>query len=226
MKRLCFAILLIAGGIILPAKGQSPLTGVQFSGNLAELHGSGVPRNADPKPGLTAGVFANIPFNKFFSLETELLYANKGTRFDQGPSDYSIKIDYMELPFLAQVGFGKKEKLRFYGNAGPYFGLLLSARREGSIAGRINPFTQKRTVEQVNEDIQRDLSRWDFGLAGSMGVHFPFYNGRMKIALRYSQSLPQIQASDDAEMLLNQQNGPIKNGVMMLSVGYGLTLTQ
>lgn len=209
----------------LQLHAQSPFVGVQFAPNVAELQGAGVPLNAQPKVGITAGGFANIPLNEAFSVESELLYTNKGARFDEGVADYSVNMDYIQIPVLAQVGFGDKENIRFYGNAGPYFGLLVGATREGEISTGTNPFNGSTTTATVDEKVQGAMNDWDFGISGSIGVHFPFYNGRLKLSLRYSKSLPQIQTSDEAEVLVNQQEGPIQNSVILLNAGYGLNLT-
>ncbi len=216
---LCFIALLVS----VNGKSQkAPLIGVQFGSNVSELHGAGVPVYTDNKVGLTAGSFINIPLNEAFSIETKLLYSSKGAQFQEGKTDYKLQIRYLQIPALAQMGFGS-ENLRIYGNAGPYLGLLMDAEKKGKIVRGTNPFTGKAQVEKIDENAEDRIKRLDFGLMGALGTQFPFYNGRMKIALSYGKSLPEIQTGEK-ELLNRQKKGPVQNSTILLSVGYGLRL--
>lgn len=216
-----FCILLLP-----PSLGKTqtpPIIGAQFGGNFSELHGAGTPRLTQNKTGLSAGAFVNLPLNKAFSVETKLLYVSQGAKFEEGSVDYKLQLHYVQIPVLPQVGFGD-EDFRIYGNAGPYFGLLMQGNKKGTIKKGTNPFTGEVEVAEVDENVESFLKSWDFGMMGSIGTHFPFYNGRMKIAISYSESLPEIQSGDEKRLIQNQQDGPIKNSSLFLSVGYGITL--
>jgi len=208
---------------ISQAQDKAPLIGVQAGPNIAEFYGPGAPRYTLHKGRLSAGTFVILPVKAPFHVELQALFASKGARLKEGATDYKILLRYFELPAMAQVTFGDKS-LKFYGNAGPYFGFLLDADRTGTIQQGTNPYNSTVTRSRVDESIESAVKRWDFGLKGSIGTHFPFYNGRMKIALSYSRSIPEIQNSAEP-ILAEQQNGPLYNSTILLSIGFGLSIS-
>ncbi len=222
-----FRLLFFLSILMLPSfSGEaqtSPMIGAQFGGNLAELHGAGTPRYTQNKTGISAGAFVNLPLNEAFSVETKFLYSSQGAKFKEGPNDYKLQLRYMQIPVMGQIGFGK-ENLRIFANAGPYFGLLMEGNRKGKINQGTNPFTGEVEVAEVDENVESFLKSWDFGMMGSIGTHFPFYNGRMSISISYSESLPEIQSEDEGRLIKDQRKGPIQNSAVIFSIGYGITL--
>lgn len=70
-----------------------------------------VSETSDRKIGLAAGVFAEIPTNNIFSVQPELLFIQKGGSesgdpfddddfFDDYDDDASIRLNYIDLPYL------------------------------------------------------------------------------------------------------------------------------
>lgn len=110
------------------------------------------------KPGLVAGGVVTMPLSKKFDLSMEILYFQKGSKRNANPekedySSYLLRINYFEVPFLAQWNYSK----RFTFEAGPTFGALLSQLEENELGA-------------VPGD--REFNKFELGIAGGMKVHF------------------------------------------------------
>ncbi len=130
--------------------------------------------NADPKTGLSLGLFTRYRFSKSLSAKLELLYSMMGARDDEFSifKDYTINLNYLAIPILAE--FMPVNNLRV--ELGPYFSVLLSSRQsfgellpEGTV--RVN--TSKDAVSSV-----------DVGFAAGLTYEFPSGFG---LGARYTQ---------------------------------------
>jgi len=97
------------------------------------------------KIGLIVGVAAEIPLmGELLSLQPELLFRQKGFKSKWKSSgemeEYKYTLNYIELPILAKVKFGK-----FYAVAGPSFAYGLGGKWEGtySYPGGTEEYTGK-----------------------------------------------------------------------------------
>jgi len=84
------------------------------------------------KAGLIIGIAAEIPLGgDMFSLQGELLFHQKGYTSKYAESEmsssYKTTLNYLELPVLARVNFGK-----FYAATGTYIGFGVGGKYEGS----------------------------------------------------------------------------------------------
>ncbi|HEU4607899.1 MAG TPA: porin family protein [Chitinophagaceae bacterium] len=100
--------------------------GVKAGLNLASMKESygGVNVTTDSRANLIAGAFLNYALSENFSIQPELLYSGMGGSY----SGEKLKLAYIALPILAQYHFAEK----FYVEAGPQFGLLMSAKADGT----------------------------------------------------------------------------------------------
>lgn len=88
--------------------------------------------------GFSAGLFFQYNFNKIISLRTNISYERKGDKigtakhiyylnFDPNPTEIDktveLRYEYLTLPILVRLNFGKK--IKYFVNAGPYFGYLI-----------------------------------------------------------------------------------------------------
>jgi len=79
--------------------------GVKAGANLSNVYDSqGEQFNADPKLGLAAGVFVALPLGKYFGIQPEILFSQKGYKGSGSilGSDYSFSYtsNYIDVPLL------------------------------------------------------------------------------------------------------------------------------
>jgi len=74
--------------------------GIKGGYNLNRIYGSGTDNLNNLKSSNTfhAGVYGQLGFNEFASLQVELLYSRKG--FDLPDTENNVRLDYLQLPVL------------------------------------------------------------------------------------------------------------------------------
>ena len=135
--------------------------------------------------GLNFGCILNIGINDKCSLQTEILYSQKGYMVgylyaSSGgviPTVDEIKIaysyNYIEIPLLAKVSFGGN-RLKDLSDVGPSLGYALNFTSEDAL--RWNP------PIYTSYDIP---NRLDIGLAAGVGVAFKFRHSNLLAEIGY-----------------------------------------
>lgn len=125
--------------------------------------------------GGVAGVTFRYIEESHFGLIAELEYVRRGWKesFEDAPQySYQRNIDYLSLPVLAHVYFGRRG--RFFFNVGPEFSLRLGE----STSSNFNPadipslpdFPKRyRTVEQMSTPVSQ---KFDYGISAGLGAEF------------------------------------------------------
>ena len=127
--------------------------------------------------GINAGLTARYISEKYFGMicgaQVEVNFSQRGwDEFYENYPDvhYTRTMNYVEIPFLAHLAFGKDRGLQFFLNIGPQIGFLLgdSYTQSGDMEGMIdsNPYAE---VEQHDKAIDNSF---DYGIAGGAGVEF------------------------------------------------------
>ncbi|WP_430403775.1 porin family protein [Fluviicola sp.] len=141
----------------------------------------------------SAGTFFQYNCKKTISFKTGLFYQQKGYQWKQdqidlddssiGKGKFTSHLDYLTLPLLTKITFGKK--INFFVNAGPYIGFLLQKTEQLKTSNPSNSYKY--------QDMQ-GTNRFDFGLTGGLGLGIPIkekwlitiearnYSGIMNIA--------------------------------------------
>lgn len=172
--RKCFPALLL-GLIVLTASparaqgGSGAIIGVNFA-NI-EFTDNDAPE-PDRRTGLVGGVFVNVPLGASLSVQPEVLYSQKGAKFQEGNNEARLELDYLDVPVLLRVTAGGQSGLALFG--GPSVGFKLRARSKIDVDG---------TTDE--EDISDDVETIDYGLvlgAGIQGGSF-FLDGRYQWGL-------------------------------------------
>lgn len=135
------------------------------------------------KPGLVAGVFANISLNKILSIQTDLLYSQKGLKFIQEAYNNKVinTMNYIEVPITGnyKIYFSK------YNFISVYFGGYVAFWTDGKYKS-ISLLTGESSSENVNFNSEfYSYSRFDAGLLG--GVSYKL-GSNVGIDLRYTHS--------------------------------------
>jgi hypothetical protein len=161
------------------------------------------------KAGFTIGAGLNMPLGDgMFSLQPELNYIQKGSKWEEGDASEKYTVNYLEVPVLAKVTFG--EATKFYVNAGPSvaFGLGGKAKwEEGDESGETD-------IKFGDEDESSD----DYYIEKGTDISFQIGAGvivaeKVMIDVRYGLGLTDLY--DD---------GSVKNNVLQFTVGIPLSI--
>ncbi|MCQ4034459.1 porin family protein [Kaistella montana] len=156
------------------------------------------------KIGFNAGLFMNAPLAENFSIQPELLYSQYGDKANAtiagNEYSYSRKLDYVTLPVMFQYNATPS----FYLEAGPEFGLLVSAKN------KVKNETSGQTVTE-SDNYKDDLNGFNFGLGLGAGYYF---TPNVGLTARYVAGFTDIykdgQNSGDA----------VKNNVFQVGLAY------
>lgn len=124
--------------------------------------------------GATSGVTFRYIEERHFGLIAELNFSQRGWRedFEDAPYHYSRTFNYLQLPILAHIYFGRRGK--FFINLGPEFGLLLGESTNANfdplqIATLPDFPYRNRMNSQLTEKAH---SKFDYGITAGLGGEF------------------------------------------------------
>ena len=175
---------------------------------------------------MVVGIAANFVVSEPFSILTELNWSQRGKRF-QSPTDElenSIRLNYLELPVLAKLGFG--ETVRGYVTLGPTFSYLTGGNVEVldeefdiefmNGAENFDPAIAQEI--QVNDDF---VNRFEFGGAIGGGVQFNTAAGDILLDLRYTAGFSDLIEENEGTFNIREENADrFRNQVFNISVIY------
>lgn len=126
------------------------------------------------KMGMMGGVMVRYIEENHFGLIAELNYVQRGwaENFEGAPYNYSRTLNYVELPVMAHIYFGRRGK--FFFNAGPQVALYLG----DSVESNFDP-SQMATLpdfpasNRMNEQMLLDVNqKFDYGISAGLGAEF------------------------------------------------------
>lgn len=125
------------------------------------------------KPGFMAGFMFRYIEESHFGLIAELNFIQRGWKenFEGEPFSYERTLDYIQLPVLAHIYFGRRG--RFFANVGPEIGLRISDSYKSNFdvanTANIAGFPKYHNVMQYSEPIKQ---RIDYGICAGLGGEF------------------------------------------------------
>jgi hypothetical protein len=178
----------------------------------------------DDKPkvkiGITSGVGLEIQVNKWFAVQPELLFSQKGFRTEFSEDGFESKskntLNYLELPILAKFKFDI-----FYANIGPYvaYGLGGNYSSEASFQGDTMEESGKIKFGEMPDNYNGDNvyvdNAFDFGMLAGAGVKL----GPVVLDLRYGLGFTNL--FDDIEDVDDEK---FKNRTFQFTVGVPIAL--
>lgn len=96
---------------------------------------------------------------------------------------YTRKMNYVEIPFLAHIAYGRDKGMRIFLNLGPQIGFLVNDKRAQS--GNWEDVTEG-IVEQHEKRIE---NRFDYGITGGLGAELRTKAGNFIVEGRYYYGL-------------------------------------
>ena len=191
--------LAIAAGAGMAAADDSRVEfGLRAGLNLASLNGDDASLDnisPDSRIGFSGGFFVGIRVTPNFLIQPEVLYTQKGAKYDVGGAEFTIKLDYVEVPvlFKGRFGSGGVKPSVF---AGPAVGFKVSG---------------KSAFDGEEEDLE-EAKGTEFGIVFGAGLDLAAGSGAFTIDARYTLGLTTL---DDSAVAAD-----IKNGVWSFSLGY------
>jgi hypothetical protein len=146
--------------------------------------------------GANGGLFARYTSEKYFGMicaaQLELNFSQRGwtENFDDGTNNgYSRTLNYIELPLLAHLSWGKEKKgFQFFINLGPQISFLIgdSEKSEGIWKAEGRP-------ESIRAIYGKEIeNKFDYGITGGLGIELKTKAGNFFIEGRYYYGLADI----------------------------------
>jgi hypothetical protein len=159
--------------------------GVKAGLNIATLNISDED-NEESRAGLVLGVTFMKPLRDRVGLQVEALYSQKGAKFSEDGFEDTIKLDYIEIPVLANFTAGSNDRMSFHVLAGPSFAFNTKAEIRSEFDG-----------EEETVDIGDDVKGADVGFIIGAAVQ----SGQLIFDARYNFGLMNIldDEEDDEE---------------------------
>lgn len=173
---------------------RAGVTGARLTQTDASLQING------PRPGLTAGVFADVPLGRGVSVRPEVTFVRKGNRTASLRADYDplngvstieevlveTRADYVEVPVLARVSSSAGGRFHVGAMAGP--AVAVRTRVGAALLRRVNGV--RAPYEPGTVVIATDPTRLDIGLAVGGDVSY----GPVGLEARYTVGLTDADA--------------------------------
>ncbi|MFA0961513.1 porin family protein [Roseivirga sp. BDSF3-8] len=187
------------------AQPHSYFIGVKGGLNFACLTYSPEAEDESIHTGFSGGLFAEMRHTDNFSIRTELLYSERGSRSEWEMGDEliikNINLQYADFVLLASIDLGESG----YFEAGPYAGCLIRGRM------RVEPGGLDDPVPLLSD---HDFRRIDYGIAAGLGFRF----GQLMIGARYYYGLADVARSATARSMLDSG----RNRGIQLTIGVGI----
>lgn len=156
------------------------------------------------KSALLGGIAAKYISQKNLGLVVEANYSQRGWQEEFDPeSDFSYNrtLNYLEIPFMTHVYFGKRT--RFIVNVGPQISFLLSEDQEMSQALADDVEARREANPDLIIGNQynpiSEMQRVDYGFIGGMGIEIQTGVGNFDLEGRYYFGLGDIFTSRRSE---------------------------
>ncbi len=214
-RRLAAVLVAVAVLLLLPSVASAQID--QLQNNLSVGINAGMNMNSvsfspsvrqNSKKDFTAGVSVRYISEKYFGMTCGVLmevnYSRRGwsEHYEDYPDvSYQRTMNYVEVPFMAHLAFGKKA-VQFFLHAGPQIGFFLGDSY--TIGGDWSELTLQQT--QHTEAIDKNF---DYGIAGGAGLELNSGIGHFLLEGRYYYALSDFFGNDKKEVFGRSAHGGI-----------------
>ncbi|QIX61714.1 PorT family protein [Hymenobacter sp. BT18] len=197
MKKLLFTLL----GALLTLSAAQAQVGIKGGLNAAVLDGQDINQKTDYQFTYHAGLFYVYNVVGPLSIRPELLYSVQGSEFKNAQEDYATKLQYVNLPILLDL---KISKLHL--QAGPQFGLLLTAQEAGTVVTGYDFTTSPPTPTgygKVSGQVKDKYNDKDFSLCAGLELELVAglrVGGRFNAGLTDIADYKDVRSANDARL--------------------------
>lgn len=180
------------------------------------------------KGGLNLGFTGRYTVEKYFStiasVQIEVNYSQLGWKEDildmnddpvvnsvtGQPEKYERTINYIQIPFLAHLAWGKENKgVNFFVNAGPQLGIYMSESTKTNF-----DWSQRNMTDRANTIVAQDTmsveNKFDYGIAAGAGIEWAVPKaGRFTLEARYYYGLGNIYGDSKRDYFGSSNFGTI-----------------
>lgn len=183
----------------------------KWSGDDAEFHEMGVNIAPAYYMGIAAGVFANMKLGENLAFRPELLYSQKGSKYNEEIEGVAVELKmifaYIEVPLLLQFTLSSSDAMDVFLIGGGCLGYNMSAKMKGKVSG----FGMS---EELDEDMKDEVNALDYGVIFGAGV---VINKSIEIVARYNMGFATVPDPEDDEDI------DIKNSAIEIRAGFRLS---
>ncbi|QHT66009.1 PorT family protein [Rhodocytophaga rosea] len=179
---------------------------------------------------MVAGFGINLPISEdgFFSVQPELLYIQKGVKYEEDGNYIKTSFNHIELPVLAKVSFGS-DAFKAYVNAGPSFAYNMGGKttlkfndEKESMKLR---FADKEDTDEISYIDPEYSNRTDFGVQFGGGLGFQAGPGMLLLDVRYGLGLTNFEKTPEKLPVgVTKEDYKSQNRVVAISIGYAIPL--
>ncbi len=207
MRKIILPIFIVLFAAVSFIQAQSslkfgPTVGINFA-TIGGKDANQFATNLSSKTGLYIGGFMNYQFAELFALQPEVAYSMKGATDAENGVNYTITLNYIEIPVLLKfyipLAGASTVKPNLY--AGPAFAFNVASSITATSGG------QTQTSDQSS-----NTKGFDFGLAFGGGVGFYVGTGLLDFSVRYTLGLSSFDNSGN--------NLTLTNGTLAIIAGY------
>ncbi|MFD2717177.1 porin family protein [Hymenobacter monticola] len=137
--------------------------GIKGGLNVAELTGRDG-ETASYKPFYHVGIFYQANVLGPLSIQPEVQYSLQGGNLKSAYTDYDSELHYLTVPILAKLTVGP-----VFVEAGPQFGVLLSANQQGNLQVGFTPDGMPAYGNE-SRPATSEFKRGDFSVVGGVGL--------------------------------------------------------
>jgi hypothetical protein len=252
-KLIFYSSLFILTLLFCNANAQDVSVGIRGGLSIPNLSAGGSTENPlnsgySSRLGPDVGIFAEFKISNLFSIQPMLEYSGEGGKkdglqafptppelapeFQPNPAptylyanyNSTAKLNYLMLPILAKFGWDfKSSPIRFYVDAGPFLGLLVSAKQVTT--GSSDFYTDPQGTQALpggpqsfdnTQDIKDQLHSFNVGLEGNLGFAYKLKKGSIFIEGGGNYGFLNIQK--------DAANGKNNTGAGTASLGYSISL--
>lgn len=158
------------------------------------------------KPGIAAGAFLMYSSLNHFGISADVLYSQRGTKYDNGAIKFTQRVNYLEVPVVARYFLTLNGNFRPNIFVGPSLGIKLNAKRvDGSSAA-------------FNGENSNDFRNLDLGATGGFQLNWGTGNRQhFLIDARYNLGLSDVQTNLPN---LWGQRSSLQNSTITIALGY------
>ena len=158
--------------------------------------------------GLTARYISEKYFNMICGAQLEVNFYQRGwDEFYEYTPDvhYTRTMNYVEIPFLAHLAFGKERGLQFFVNIGPQIGFLISDSEQQT--GDMNEVIADNPIVCIEQQGKPIDNKFDYGITGGIGAELRTKFGNFLVEGRYYFGLADFYNSTKKDYFSRSANG-------------------
>lgn len=173
--------------------------------------------------GMNGGVSLRYTSEKYFSMicaaQMEINFAQHGWKEDfddETGCSYTRTLNYIEVPLLAHLSWGKEENgFQFFINLGPQFGFFINDSEK--YTGEWTPEERPESIRPIyGKEVE---NKFDYGITGGLGVELKTKAGNFFVEGRYYYGLSDIYGNSKIDDF-----GRSANQTISIRAGYSIRI--